>query len=705
MSASPASLSAAPAERAGRWLWLRGLLATEGRAWIFVGKSLLAIYLAAWLAMWLQLEQPATTMITVAIVMDPRSGMVLAKSFYRVIGTLAGSICGLVLMSVFPQQRELFLLSLSLWVALCAGGAMLYRNFMSYGFVLAGYTAAIVSLPAIANPMLVFDSAVMRVSEVLLGLVVAAVISDVLLPERLRSVLRQSARAQFAQFIDFVRGSTGGSIPRDQMERAQLESVRAAVRLEDLRASVIFEDPEAHARSRRMRLLNQQYMSASTSFQSLHHLINRLQGRGRMAVAEALIALYRPIGEALTTAPAQQHDPAVLAARLADCAHRLEDRAATRRTGFDDPRLRLEFDSGAALVLRFANELRDFILTEHALRSTTMRGRVERVHFRRGNDWVGVLIAVLRTFLTMATLSVFWLASSWSDGASAMLLATIFSGLLAASPNPVGAAIRTAQGYVAGMLGAFVVMFVLLPGSEGFTMLVAASAGLLLIGPYLRTRDTLPGVGAGYMLGFVYILALKNPMVYDPVHFFNEAVAQVAGLALAGVAFMIVPAVTGSGWQRARQLRRLRAQVSLAATAPLAGLAYRFESVSRDLFLQIVTHTRPGSDESRELLAWALAVQESGRVVLELRLALAAGELDPAASDATRAAWEAVARLYRQPDAMRWRDAERSVRDALTAARNSQPVRRHLYQLLSALRDEQSPLASYIPSPENDDAA
>ncbi len=52
-----------------------------------MGKSLLAIYLAAWLAMWLQPEQPATTMITVAIVIHPRSGMVLAKSFYRVIGT------------------------------------------------------------------------------------------------------------------------------------------------------------------------------------------------------------------------------------------------------------------------------------------------------------------------------------------------------------------------------------------------------------------------------------------------------------------------------------------------------------------------------------------------------------------------------------------------------------------------------------------
>jgi uncharacterized membrane protein YccC len=109
-----------------------------------------------------------------------------------------------------------------------------------------------------------------------------------------------------------------------------------------------------------------------------------------------------------------------------------------------------------------------------------------------------------------------------------MLLATIFAGLLAASPNPTAAATRTLYGYAGGMAAGFVAVFVLLPGSDGFVMLICATAGLLLIGPYLSTRDTLPGVGAGYTLGFVYILALKNPMVYDPTHFLNDAIAQVA---------------------------------------------------------------------------------------------------------------------------------------------------------------------------------
>src|SRR5690348_6593667 len=418
-------MSATTIAKLPRWPWLRAFLAEESRAWLFVAKSLLAMYATAWLAMWLKLEQPSTAMITVAVVMHPHSGMVLAKSFYRALGTLAGSLFGLVLIALFPQQRELFFLTLSAWLALCAGGATLYRNFMAYGFVLAGYTAAIVALPAIGNPLNGFDSAIMRVSEVLLGILVAAVCSDLLLPQRLRVVLRQSARTQFARFIDFVRESTGGVLPRARMEQAHLEFVRAAVHLEDLRASVIFEDPEVRTRSARMRLLNQRYMAAATSFQSLHHLINRLQRRGRDAVALALIALYRPIGQALSVPSTEQHDPGVLTARLRACVETLPAPAAALGERFDEPAARLEFDTGAALVQRFADELADFTAVEASLRTGKLRGSVERVHFRRGNDLPGAAVAVLRTFLTMLALSAFWLASGWAFGGSAMLLATI----------------------------------------------------------------------------------------------------------------------------------------------------------------------------------------------------------------------------------------------------------------------------------------
>jgi uncharacterized membrane protein YccC len=688
-------------QAAPRWPWLADAFAGEGRAWIFVFKSVLASCLGAWLAMWLRLEAPSTTMVTVAIVMHPQSGMVQAKSFYRALGTLAGSLFGLTLLCVFPQQREMFLVCLSLWVALCAGGAMFYRNFMAYGFVLAGYTAAIVSLPATGNPLNVFDSALMRVSEVLLGIAVAGVVSDVVLPERLRLVLRRNARMQFDRFIDFARGSTGGAIPRAAMEQAHLEFVQAAVQLENLRSSVIFEDPEARARSTRIRLINQHYMAASTSFQSLHHLINRLLRQRHAAVADALIALYRPVGEALTPPAAQRHDSAVLAPRLRACVEALPAHAEALRATLADERERLDFDTGAVLLRRFAAELHEFTATEIALRADKQHGGVEQVHFRRGHDLAGAGVTVLRTFLTMMALGVFWFASGWTYGAGAMLIATVFCGLFASAPNPFVPIIDMLFGYAAGMGAAFFAQFWLLPGSEGFTMLALVMVPFLMIGAWLNTRPRWVNVASGYAIGFVYLFGLKNVMVYDPARAINDAISQLIGVGLTGVAFVFVPAVVGSSSQRVRQMQVLREQVVLAATAPLAGLSWRFESVSRDLFQQVVAHTKPGSAEARGLLAWALAVHECGRALIELRSELQDSATTPELRSAVEAAVHRVARLFRRPDATRWRSADNAVQQALDACARSgatsSVLRPYLHQLRSALRDDESPMAAYQP--------
>jgi uncharacterized membrane protein YccC len=444
-------------------------------------------------------------------------------------------------------------------------------------------------------------------------------------------------------------------------------------------------------------------MAASTSFQSAHHLINRLQRGGRGEVAAALIALYAPIGEALSPEPALQQDPGVLAPRLQACEQSLPALAARLRAQLPEAAW-LEFDTGANLLRRFAGEMRDFTALEASLREGKLGGTVETVRFGRGNDYLGAAVGVLRTFLTMSALSVFWLSSGWPYGSAAMLLATIFSGLFGAAAQPVAAVVNTLKGYAAGMLAGYVVTFWLLPGGDGFAMLIIATLPFLLIGPYLTTRNTLPGVGAGYTLGYVYILALKNPMVYDPTRFLNDAIAQVVGLGLTAVAFIFVPAVTGSAWQRRRQLQQLRRQVVQAATAPLPGLLHSFESINRDLFQQIVAHTRPDSEESRSLLAWALAVHECGRAVIELRQDLTHTELPPAVGAAVREAVQAIARLYQAPGAANWRQADQAVDEAIAmsarhlaqAGASCRSALTHLHLLHGALRDDESAMAPYI---------
>lgn len=101
-------------------------------------------------------------MVTVFIVMQPQTGMVIAKSFYRFIGTIVGAMVTVGLTALFGQFPELFLLSITLWICLCTIGASLNRSFRAYGFVLSGYTTALIGIPALANPDGVFISAMTR---------------------------------------------------------------------------------------------------------------------------------------------------------------------------------------------------------------------------------------------------------------------------------------------------------------------------------------------------------------------------------------------------------------------------------------------------------------------------------------------------------------------------------------------------------------
>jgi hypothetical protein len=188
---------------------------TDGLAWIHVFKTVSAALLALLIAMRLDLPQPRTAMTTVFIVMLPQSGMVIAKSFYRLCGTMVGLIVMLVLVALFSQQRVLFLSSTAVWVGICTAGAARNRHFKSYGFVLAGYTAALIGIPAAQQPDGAFLSAMTRAVEVTLGIACSGAVSALVFPqyagEQIRTTIRElpgGRSRSFAKRID-ERGVCG----------------------------------------------------------------------------------------------------------------------------------------------------------------------------------------------------------------------------------------------------------------------------------------------------------------------------------------------------------------------------------------------------------------------------------------------------------------------------------------------------------------
>src|SRR5262249_39089709 len=171
--------------------------------WIFAAKTTASGLLALLVAFTFNLDQPKWALLTVFIVAQPQSGLVLAKSFYRIIGTLVGAAVALALVAFFAQERVRLFGTLALWIGLCTFVSVHARNFAAYGFVLSGYTVAIVGIPGALDPGNAFYIALARVTEISLGIMTTAAISHLVLPVSLAESLRHAvatARTELAEY-------------------------------------------------------------------------------------------------------------------------------------------------------------------------------------------------------------------------------------------------------------------------------------------------------------------------------------------------------------------------------------------------------------------------------------------------------------------------------------------------------------------------
>src|ERR1700744_5547248 len=156
---------------------------------VFACKTFLAAVLALVAALWLDLPRPYWAMATVYITSQPLSGATSSKAFYRVLGTLAGAVATVVMVPNLVTAPELLCLAMALWVGFCLYLSLLHRQPRSYGFMLAGYTVALIGFPAVSLPGDIFDIALARLEEITLGIVCATVVSTVVLPRTVATAI------------------------------------------------------------------------------------------------------------------------------------------------------------------------------------------------------------------------------------------------------------------------------------------------------------------------------------------------------------------------------------------------------------------------------------------------------------------------------------------------------------------------------------
>ncbi|MEZ1320920.1 FUSC family protein [Pseudomonas fluorescens] len=716
-----------------RWLysleWRRGFFdwaRSDGVTWVYIFKVLIAAFLTLWLAMRLELPQPRTAMITVFIVMQPQSGQVFAKSFYRFLGTLAGSAMMVTLIALFAQNTELFLGSLAIWVGICSAGAARCRNFRAYGFVLAGYTAAMVGLPALAHPDGAFMAAVWRVLEISLGILCSTLVSAAILPQTASAAMRNALYQRFGVFALFVTDGLRGRSKAESFEASNVRFIAEAVGLEGLRSVTVFEDPHMRRRNGRLSRLNSEFMGITTRFNALHQLLERLRVNGEEHVVAAIRPGLQDLAEVLDgfsgralTSP----DAARLATALASYKEGLPARVRSLRAIFQETEPsdaeQLDFHTAYELLYRFVDDLHSYAQTHASLADHRHERERWDEPFTPQTNWWAAAASGIRASFILVVLGSYWVATAWPSGATMTLIAAATVGLSAATPNPKRMAFQMACGTFLGALIGFVEMFFIFPWIDGFPLLCVMLAPVIVLGSFLTSRPQYAGVGLGLLIFFSTGSVPDNLTIYNPYTFINDYIAMVMGmLVCAAAGAIILPPNSRWLWKRLEQ--DLRGQVVYAISGKLKGLASSFESRTRDLLHQAYGLAAGEPKVQKNLLRWMFVVLEVGHAIIELRKEQAILPVHPAYAEsqpwrqAIRVMGRALVRLFLQPNSSNLERALVAVDHAISrVAATDEPfaphfdtsalrrVKSYLHFIRTSLLDPQSPLAAYaIAKPE-----
>ncbi|EXF94914.1 fusaric acid resistance protein [Pseudomonas fluorescens HK44] len=709
-----------------RWLysleWRRGFFdwaRSDGVTWVYIFKVLIAAFLTLWLAMRLELPQPRTAMITVFIVMQPQSGQVFAKSFYRFLGTLAGSAVMVALIALFAQNTELFLGSLAIWVGICTAGAARYRNFRAYGFVLAGYTAAMVGLPALAHPDGAFMAAVWRVLEISLGILCSTLVSAAILPQTASAAMRNALYQRFGVFALFVTDGLRGRSQREAFEAGNVRFIAEAVGLEGLRSVTVFEDPHMRRRNGRLSRLNSEFMGITTRFNALHQLLERLRSSGTEQVVAAIKPGLQDLAEVLDgfSGRALTHaDAACLAAQLAAYKEGLPARVRSLRASFQQSEPsdaeQLDFHTAYELLYRFVDEVHSYAQTHASLAEHRHEREQWDEPYTPKTNWLASAAAGIRASFILIVLGSYWVATAWPSGATMTLIAAATVGLSAATPNPKRMAFQMACGTLLGALIGFVEMFFIFPWIDGFPLLCVMLAPVIVLGSFLTSRPQYAGVGLGLLIFFSTGSVPDNLTVYNPYTFINDYIAMVMGmLVCAAAGAIILPPNSRWLWWRLEQ--DLRGQVVFAISGKLKGLASGFESSTRDLVHQAYGLAAGQPQVQRDLLRWMFVVLEVGHAIIELRKEQAILPVHPAYAEtqpwrqAIRVMGRSLVRLFLQPSQSNLERSLVAVDHAISRTQaTDEPfaphfdtsalrrVKSYLHFIRTSLLDPQSPLAA-----------
>jgi len=195
-----------------------------------------AMVLAYGVALAMDWHKPYWAGLAVALCALGSVGESLHKGMQRVLGTLVALVMSFVVLSLFIQDRWLFLLAGSLWTVFCSYLSM--TSARSYFWIVAGFSLPLLTIGGGGMPVQTFDVVVLRAQQTLLGVLSFTLVAVLLLPvssgrllatrtAELVSILRELARDAFSKLSVTTTPNAAEADPDpEHAEHAALEEAR-----------------------------------------------------------------------------------------------------------------------------------------------------------------------------------------------------------------------------------------------------------------------------------------------------------------------------------------------------------------------------------------------------------------------------------------------------------------------------------------------
>ncbi|MEI9416568.1 FUSC family protein [Mesorhizobium sp. Cs1321R2N1] len=591
---------------------LAGLTQPTRSDWIFALRTVSAGMIALLVAYALKLDHPQWAMMTVFIVAQPVAGMVLAKGFYRLLGTLAGGIAAVGITTAFGTGPWILVTVLAVWIGICTFVSSLLRNPEAYGAALAGYTAMIIGLPAFGQPHLVVDLAVARCAEIVLGIVCAGLTSRLILPKLASDAIISRLKRCILDLATYAGGAFSGG-DRATLIGLHRKLVADTQTLGEMRAYARLEAASFAPRAHPVRHTIGQLLSALSAARALYsHAAPK--NAALIPVRSELQALVSE----LAAKPGALDDTSPWLARLDAIsirARQIPD--ASTEQGED----RVGTITRLTIAADFAEALKQVLRGLDALRAPVSRRRGPGsrqpalvVH----RDYPGAARNAIRAALATLLVAAFWLTTKWSEAAGTVILVAVVSSLFAARPDPVQVSWGFFKGTLLALPFAFLVGQIALPALPGFGWFMLFVVPIMVPAALAMANPRYVGVATAFAINFLAFLSPHQAMTYDPGPFFAGSASILVGILLAiGVFIVVFPA---DPWLAAdRIVRAMREDLARLCLHERLPRRSAFESLAYDRVNQLMPLVQNSGRKGEAVLGGGVASVTVGLEILRLR--------------------------------------------------------------------------------------